>query len=182
MARVGQVLDNPVTGETLTFRATSQTTDGAAVRFDVRCEPQASGPPEHVHPTSRENFQLVAGQLRLRIGGQERILQAPATIDIPAGTPHTFWNDGPETASIAVSFEPAGTFEHFLETVYELAADGRTNSKGVPNPLRMAVIARAHLNDIALARPPLAVQRSAFAVLAPLGRLAGYRPRYSRDA
>lgn len=182
MARVGQVLDNPVSGETLTFQATSQSTNGAALRFDVQCRPQASGPPEHVHPRSREGFQLVAGRLRLRIGGREQILEAPATIDIPPGTPHTFWNDGPEAASIAVSYEPAGTFEHFLETVYELAADGRTNSKGVPNPLRMAVIAREHLNDIALARPPVAVQRTAFAVLAPLGRLAGYTPRYSRHA
>ncbi|MBW3579225.1 MAG: cupin domain-containing protein [Actinobacteria bacterium] len=107
-----------------------------------------------MHPRSRESFQLVAGQLWLRIGGQERILQAPATIDIPAGTAHTFWNDGPETASIAVSFEPAGTFEHFLETVYELAADRRTNSKGVPNPLRMAVIAREHLNASHSRGPP----------------------------
>lgn len=180
MATVGQVLDNPVTGETLTFQATSRTTDGAALRFDVRCRAQASGPPEHVHPSSRESFQLVAGRLRLRLGGRDQILEAPATIDIPAGTPHTFWNDGPEAASIAVSYEPAGTFEHFLETLYELAADGRTNSKGVPNPFRMAVIAREHLGDITLARPPVAVQRAAFALLAPLGRLAGYGPRYSR--
>lgn len=171
MATVGQVIENPVTGETVTFQATREGTGGARLQFEVESRPQGAGPPEHVHVRSRETYDLVAGQLHVRIAGEERIVVAPERVEVPPGVAHTFWNEGPDTARLVVAFEPAGTFEHFLETVYGLAVDGRTNRKGVPNPLQMAVIARHHLDDIALARPPVAVQRAVFALLAPLGRL-----------
>jgi hypothetical protein len=74
-----------------------------------------------------------------------------------------------------VDFEPAGTYESFLETMYGLAEEGKTDGQGRPGLLRMAVIGRAHLEDFALARPPYWVQKVLFAVLAPLGRLRGYR-------
>jgi hypothetical protein len=37
------------------------------------------------------------------------------------------------------------------------------------------VIARAHLDEFALAKPPYGVQKALFAVLAPVGRLFGFR-------
>jgi hypothetical protein len=48
----------------------------------------------------------------------------------------------------------------------------------MPNILRSAVIARAHLDDYALPFPPLAAQRALFALLAPVGRAFGYSARY----
>jgi len=45
----------------------------------------------------------------------------------------------------------------------------------MPNPLRLAVIARSHFNTVRLPFPPTSVQRAALAVGAPLGRLFGYR-------
>ena len=44
-------------------------------------------------------------------------------------------------------------FEQSLETMFALAADGRTNRKGMPNPLRLAVIARHHFDDVQLRVP-----------------------------
>lgn len=38
----------------------------------------------------------------------------------------------------------------------------------------MAVVAREYADEFRLASPPWPVQRALFAVLAPLGRLAGY--------
>lgn len=38
------------------------------------------------------------------------------------------------------------------------------------------MIARPHLDEFALAKPPYAVQNALFAVLAPIGRLFGFRP------
>ncbi|MGH3113923.1 MAG: hypothetical protein ACRDOP_10720 [Gaiellaceae bacterium] len=61
--------------------------------------------------------------------------------------------------------------------MYGLAAEGKTDERGAPNLLQAAVVGHAHLDDFSLARPPYAVQRVLFAVLAPLGRLAGYRTR-----
>jgi hypothetical protein len=61
--------------------------------------------------------------------------------------------------------------------MYALATEGKTDDQGAPNLLQAAVVGRQHLDDFSLARPPYAVQRILFAVLAPVGRLAGYRTR-----
>ncbi len=50
--------------------------------------------------------------------------------------------------------------------------------EGMPNPLRLAVIANAHFDTVRLPFPPAIVQRIALALGAPVGRLAGYRPSY----
>ena len=53
-----------------------------------------------------------------------------------------------------------------------MARDGKTNSKGLPNPIRLAQISRTY--DVYLAKPPVAVQKPLFAALDRVGRLLGY--------
>lgn len=48
----------------------------------------------------------------------------------------------------------------------------------MPNPLRLAVIARAHFDDVRLPFPPVWMQRAGLALGAPLGRMLGHRPAY----
>ena len=74
---------------------------------------------------------------------------------------------------------PALQFEQLLETMFALRADGRTNRKGMPNPLRLAVIARHHFEDVRLPFPPVWMQRAGLALGAPLGRLLGFTPTYT---
>jgi hypothetical protein len=62
--------------------------------------------------------------------------------------------------------------------MFALAADGKTNRKGMPNPLRLAVIAQAHFDTVQLPFPPAIVQRVALALGAPLGKAVGYGPVY----
>src|SRR3712207_7154017 len=50
-----------------------------------------------------------------------------------------------------------------------LAADGKCNKKGLPNPLQLAVIGREFDKEGYLARPPLPIQRTLFGALAPIG-------------
>ena len=66
--------------------------------------------------------------------------------------------------------------------MFSLAADGRTNGKGMPNPLRLAVIANAHFDVVRLPLVPQSLQKLALAFGAPLGRLAGYGPTYASAA
>ena len=70
---------------------------------------------------------------------------------------------------------PALEFESLIETMFTLAAEGKTNRKGMPNPLRLAVIARSHFDTVRLPFPPAWLQRAALAVGARLGTLLGYR-------
>ena len=70
---------------------------------------------------------------------------------------------------------PALQFESLIETMFTLAAEGKTNRKGMPNPFRLAVIARAHFDTVRLPFPPAVLQRAALALAAPLGKALGYR-------
>jgi hypothetical protein len=54
------------------------------------------------------------------------------------------------------------------------AREGKTNRKGLPKPLRLAVIAKAHFDPVRLAFLPVAVQRAGLALGALLGKLLGY--------
>ena len=77
---------------------------------------------------------------------------------------------------------PALGFEQLIETMFSLAADGKVNRKGMPNPLRLAVIARHHFEDVRLPFPPVWMQRLGLAMGAPIGRLLGFRATYEPAA
>ena len=83
-------------------------------------------------------------------------------------------------AQFVCEIRPALQFEQLIETMFSLATDGKTNRKGMPNPLRLAVIANAHFDTVQLPFPPAFVQRVALACGAPVGRLFGYRETYER--
>ena len=78
-----------------------------------------------------------------RSGKDEFIATAGDVIVVEPGTSHKFWNAGYEEARFRCEVRPALQFEQLLETMYSLAADGKTNKKGMPNPLQLAVIAKA---------------------------------------
>jgi hypothetical protein len=179
MAKAGQTIHNPITGETLTFVVTAADSDGKLLRVDVTAAPHKAGPPLHVHRGFVEKYDVQEGLVHVRLHGRVHAIEPRHPFEVPRGEPHTFWIEGDEPARMVVDFEPAGTYEFFLETLYGLAEDGKTNAKGEPNLLQMAVIGREHLDDFALAKPPIWLQRILFGVLAPLGRIFGYRPRYS---
>jgi quercetin dioxygenase-like cupin family protein len=174
MIRQGDRLENPVTGEVLHFHRTSAETDGESVLVETIVRPDGFVAAAHVHPHQSERFEVLEGQLGLRIGEQE-LVAVPGDLAIVApGTPHRFWNAGTGDARFLCEIRPALDFESLIETMFALAADGKTNRKGLPNPLRLAVIAKAHFDTVRLPFPPTALQRAALAVGAPLGRALGY--------
>jgi len=178
VATLGQVIRNPATGETVTFLTTTADSNGALLGIEMVADPSGGGVSEHLHPKLTERHELLQGRLHVRLRGEERVLEAPAEIEIPPLTPHSLRYGGDRPIRTIVSYTPAGGFESFLETVYALATDGKTNAKGMPNLLQSAVIAREHLDDYALPKLPLWLQKALFGVLAPVGRLAGYKARY----
>jgi mannose-6-phosphate isomerase-like protein (cupin superfamily) len=175
VARTGQTIRNPATGETLTFLVTSADSGGRRLQVDVTAEPGKQGPPLHLHRAFVERYDVREGRVAIALGGSVQVLAAGDRLEIPRGAAHTFRVEGAEPARMVVEFEPAGGYERFLETLYGLAEAGRTDAQGRPKLLHMAVIGREHLDDFALARPPYWVQKALFAVLAPVGRLLGYR-------
>jgi quercetin dioxygenase-like cupin family protein len=182
MITTGQSLTNPVTGETLVFHATSAETNGERVVVEAFVEPDGAVAAAHVHPAHEELFEVLAGELRFRIGKNTLVAKPGDRVLVPAGTPHKFENVGEQTAQFVCEVSPALGFEQLIETLFSLAADGKVSKKGMPNPLRLAVIARHHFDDVRLPFPPAWLQRLGLAFGAPLGRLLGYRPTYQPTA
>jgi quercetin dioxygenase-like cupin family protein len=192
MARSGDTIENPVTRERLTFLATRRETGGELLRFEHIFAPGGFVPAAHLHPQQEERFEVISGSPRFRIGEEEQAARPGETLVVPPGVPHTWWNAGEDETRVIVEVRPALRTELIFETHYGLARDGKLNRKALPNPLSTAVLAQefedevrvAPQKDILLSRLPAPVIEILIAVLAPLGRLLGYRgtyPRYSPD-
>ena len=178
MIQAGDVIENPVTGERLIFRETSRETNGEAVVVETFVKPDGFVAAAHVHPQQEERFVILRGTLGFRLG-QEKMVAGPGQkVTVPAGTAHKFWNAGDDEAHFVCEVRPALQFEQLIETMFGLAADGMVNRKGMPNPLRLAVIARHHFDDVQLPFPPVWMQRAGLALGAPVGRLLGYGAAY----
>ena len=182
MITTGQALTNPVTGETLVFRTTSADTNGERVVVETFVEPNGAVAAAHMHPAQEELFEVLGGELEFRIGTQTIVAKPGDRVLVPAGTAHRFRNIGDETAHFVCEVSPALGFEQLIETMFSLAADGKVNRKGMPNPLRLAVIARHHFEDVRLPFPPVWMQRLGLAMGAPIGRLLGFRATYEPAA
>ena len=177
MAKQGDVIENPVTGERIVFRQTSVDTSGELLQFELFLKPHGFVPGEHIHSRQEERPEVVSGSVRYRLGGKEDSLSAGEAAVLPSGIPHTLWNDTDDEVHLIMEVRPALDVETALETMFGLARDGKTNNKGMPNPLHGALLAREY--ELFLAGPPIPMQRAGMAVLAPIARLLGYRPRYS---
>jgi len=181
MIRTGDTIHNPVTGERITFLATSADTDGEAVVIEVAVQSDGFVAAAHVHPSQSERFAVVDGTLGMKVGKKKLTLQRDQVFTVEPGTPHSFWNEGEDEVRFVCEVRPALQFESLLETMFNLAADGKTNRKGMPNPFRLAVIARAHFDTVQLPFPPAWLQKAGLALGAPLGRGLGYRATYTPE-
>jgi quercetin dioxygenase-like cupin family protein len=182
MITTGQSITNTVTGETLVFRATSADTNGECVVVETFVQPDGAVAAAHVHPQQEETFEILAGELEFRLGKRTLVAKPGDRILVPAGTPHRFRNVGEETAHFVCEVRPALGFEQLIETMFSLAEDGKVNRKGMPNPFRLAVIARHHFDDVRLPFPPAWMQKLGLALGSPLGRLLGFKPTYEPAA
>ena len=178
MAKAGDEIVNPRTGQRMVFLETGQETGGQSLRIDSYNPPNAPLEPEHVHPFQESGAEVISGSLRFRIRGEERSVKAGESVTIPANTPHHFWNDGEEEAHSVQWFKPALNIDRFFESYFGLAQDGKLKEDGSPSFWQVAVMAPYFGDDIRLPSPPWTVQKAFFGLLAPIGRMLGYRPEY----
>lgn len=182
MIHTGDRLENPVTGEVLIFHETAAETGGELVRVETIVEPAGFVAATHVHPSQTERFDILEGTVEFHVGGETVRASAGDEVVVPPGTPHRFRNDGAEEARFLLEVRPALGFESLIETMFTLAAEGKTGTHGLPGPFRLAVIAREHFDTVRLPFLPAPLQRAALAVGAPVGRALGYTATVERPA
>jgi len=179
MIHAGDTLYNPITGESMTFVTTSRQTGGEYVEIELTADPDAFVAAAHVHPAQTETFKVLEGELTAKVDGTVHTAGAGDVLVVEPGRAHKWWNAGDSRLVFRCEIRPALQFESLIETMFALAADGKTNKKGMPNPFRLAVVAHAHLDTVVLPFPPVWMQKTALAMGAPLGKLFGYGPTYT---
>jgi quercetin dioxygenase-like cupin family protein len=182
MIEKGQTLSNPVTGERMTFVETSADTDGDCVVIELSADPGGKVAAAHVHPSQWETFRVISGRLGAKVAGRKVEAVAGESLKVWPGEAHTWWNAGDDELVFRCEIRPALQFESLIETMFSLAADGKTNRKGMPNPFRLAVIANAHFDTVQLPGIPGWMQKAALMVGAPLGKAMGYGPTYAPES
>jgi mannose-6-phosphate isomerase-like protein (cupin superfamily) len=179
MAYAGQVIENPISGERITFRKTAADTDGELLAFDLELSADGNVPGLHVHPIQEERFEVVDGTMRFRRRGRKVIAKAGDVVVVPPGARHKFQNGGDEEAHVRVEVRPALRMEQLLQTSVDLAKEGRTNSKGMPKPLDLALFVLEFKDEVTGPYLPGWFQRLTLAPLAWIARKRGRGARYA---
>jgi mannose-6-phosphate isomerase-like protein (cupin superfamily) len=188
MARAGDVLHNPVTGERITFLKTGRQTDNRIWQAEFFVPPGGGlAPVAHVHPFE-EHFEILEGRARYVEGRVERSCVIGHAFTTPVGVPHKHpWNSGstPMRYRQTIQFatpDPEGMrkVDIFFETLYGLARDGKVGKDGVPRPLQFAVILDAFRPYAIVAGIPGPIERLLVGALASIGRATGARFEYER--
>jgi mannose-6-phosphate isomerase-like protein (cupin superfamily) len=174
MAYAGQAVENPVTGEHIVFKQTSADTNGELVAIDLTLPPDGHVPGTHIHPLQEEKFIVTSGRMKFRMGMKTVYAEAGETVTVPAGKIHNFANAGDEPSVCRVEIRPALKMEQLFETTVRLANEGRTNAKGMPKPLDLALFVSEFENEVQAPFPPAPVVR---ALMAPLRAIARRRGR-----
>jgi len=175
MAKPGDVIEIPRTGEKFVFLRRARDTQGEVfeIEFFVREFALVAARP-HIHAKTEERVEVIAGTARVRMGREEQIVGPGEAVVIPPGMVHFLRREGEEFLHFRLQFRPPMKVETLFETLVGLHRDG----KNFRHPLQQVVMAREH--DTYLGGPPIWLQKPLFAALASMGRLLGYRARYEK--
>lgn len=167
-----RTLHNPKTGETITFLKTARDTQGQVFEMGYKMAPHAAIADEHSHPYQEMSIKVLSGTLTCSIAGVDKLIRAGEAAVIPAGVYHFQKNETEEEVEAAESYRPALQMQEFFEVLIGWANDGKTNERGLPTPLRVAVMQRYFRRSI---RSGSRKRNITAWFLAPLGRAMGYQ-------
>lgn len=178
MAYAGQVIDNRLSGERITFRRTGADTNGEVLVVDAEIAPGGRVPALHVHPSQEERFEVLRGRMCFRRGRENVVAEPGDVVIVPPGAAHAFANAGVEPAIMRVEVRPALRMEELFETAAALADDGHTTRGGMPKLLDLALFAHEFRHEVRGAFRPVWLQHAALAPLVWLARRRGLARRY----
>ncbi len=137
----GPDLVYPVTGNTVHYLATQESTGGLFGLYVWQMGPSPSGPGPHFHRTIAESFYIISGTIRIYDGHQWVDTRPGDFVHVPPGGIHGFRNESGEPASMLLHFAPGAPREGYFEGLAEFGRSGR------PSEEEMAEFYRLHDNN-----------------------------------
>jgi quercetin dioxygenase-like cupin family protein len=178
MISQGDQIENLRTGQKMIFLRTGKETNGELLEIDCYSPPTDTREPEHIHPQQENIFKIISGEVSFRINGKIQKALPGEKVSILPGVPHLFWNSGTTTAHYLQEFRPALRIDQLFQTFFALARDGKLDKTGAPNLFHASLIMLSHEKELRLSKPRWGLQKSAFMLLAPIGKLMGYKAYY----
>jgi quercetin dioxygenase-like cupin family protein len=139
-----RTINNPATGERITFLETAQETGGTRTVMMITLAPGGEVS-AHSH-RAREHFEIVDGSFVVDHAGQSLNLTAGQQLVVAPDQMHGFRNATDTPATLKVTVTPSGGIDAAMRTLSGLARDGRLVPGRRPkDPLVLAVLAcRGH--------------------------------------
>lgn len=179
MPEKGQIITNPVTGDSYEFLETAQDTGGAYVTMKATLRSKGQVVPNHFHAFQDETFEVISGQLTFLKEGKTTILSAGEKITLPKNIPHNHYNSHDAEVVYIHSVKPALDFDYLIENLIGLIADGK--GKNGKLGLVQELVSVKYLDSKSyLADIPLGVQKFLAGIIAPIARIFGYRAIYKK--
>src|SRR3712207_1263608 len=112
-----------IVGDTMTLKATAETTGGSLVLLENLTAP-GGGPPPHVHTREDEFWYVLSGTFEIRLGDEVHAVGPGGFAYAPRGTFHNFRSTAETPSRILVGFTPGGMEGFFRESGRPATDDG----------------------------------------------------------
>lgn len=128
----------------------------------------------HVHPRQTERFEVLEGELLVIRGKESRRLVPGETWQVPPGVAHRWENPSDDPTVFRASFDPARRTRDLFLSLHGITASA-FHGGGSPGLMYAVLLGRKYPEHIHLPGIPAGLQRTVFALLAPVASLLGYR-------
>ena len=168
---------NHATGDTIEFLETAESSNGQMSKFIMTLAPLSSWArsPMHFHPFQTETFEVIAGELNIRVGKKHHILKpGNQKVVVDKFVLHAFWNATNEPVQFIAEIYPPKNIEKGLRLTYKLSEAGKITKRNIPyNPFYTLLL--MHYFDAYFSFLPWKLQRFLFKTGAQLAGMLGYR-------
>jgi quercetin dioxygenase-like cupin family protein len=118
-----------IVGDTMTLKATGDSTDGTLVLLENLTSP-GGGPPPHVHTRENEFWYVIDGTFEVTVDGVVHILSPGGFAYAPQGAVHSFRNTSETPSRVLVGFTRGGMEGFFRESGRPATDDGPAPAVG----------------------------------------------------
>ncbi|HUA33854.1 MAG TPA: cupin domain-containing protein [Candidatus Binataceae bacterium] len=120
-----ELLERPQHKDQVIVLVSAEQSEGEFFRMEYLAREVTIAPRDHIHTEQEERVEVLAGTLRCRIAGVERLLRAGDKVTIPIGTPHAVWSDDPAGSRSIGEYRPAMNAEAMFRGIIVKGASRR---------------------------------------------------------
>jgi mannose-6-phosphate isomerase-like protein (cupin superfamily) len=176
MLTSNQTLDMTPIGGVFRVVKTPQETNGQSLEMEWDLLPTSGGTPLHIHPSAKETYKVLEGQLELNINGKWKLLQKDEEITVTEGVPHTFRNPTSSVTKVYNIHSPAMCFDAYFEglnnIVAKLSHGGKEKIKmNITTAIHLSMLMKKYKEEIVSVNPPNFV----VSLLNSIGKIRGIK-------